>query len=48
MPRFDTSFNFGANVKSKTAAKPKGAAKKPRAGKPRSKSQKHFGAMYGS
>jgi hypothetical protein len=48
MPRFDTSFNFGANVakkpKSSKGSKPK--KKRPKGGP--SKSRKHFGAMYGS
>jgi hypothetical protein len=46
MPRFDTSFNFGANV-----AKPKktGTGKKRKKPKGKSsKSRKHFAAMYGS
>jgi hypothetical protein len=46
MPRFDTSFNFGANVKPKAKpARPK-AAKRPKPGK--SKSRKFFASMHGS
>ena len=46
MPRFDTSFSFGALAKpKKPTAKPK-AAKKPRGGK--GKSRAFFSAMHGS
>ena len=46
MPRFDTSFSFGALTKpKKTASKPK-AAKKPKVKK--GKSRAFFGAMHGS
>lgn len=50
MPRFDTSFNFGANApkpkSSKPASKPK-SGKKPKVGG-KSKSNAFFGAMHGS
>jgi hypothetical protein len=48
MPRFNTSFNFGANAPAKPkskAARPK-AARRPKAGK--SKSRKFHAAMHGS
>jgi hypothetical protein len=46
MPRFDTSFSFGALARpKKPAAKPK-AAKRPKGKK--SKSRAFFGAMHGS
>jgi hypothetical protein len=44
--RFDTSFNFGANVKSKTAGGKKGRRKKSKGGK--SKSRQHFSTLSGS
>jgi hypothetical protein len=51
MPRFDTSFNFGANVAKPKVAKAK-AAPKPRAAKrpkgPKSKSRAFFSKMHGS
>jgi hypothetical protein len=49
MPRYDTSFNFGANAPSKPKSKParpKAAAKRPKAGK--SKSRKFYATMHGS
>ena len=48
MPRFDTSFNFGAasTPASKPAAKPKAAAKRPKGGK--GKCAKFFATMHGS
>jgi hypothetical protein len=54
MPKFDTSFNFGANApaakgtSAKAGGKSKGARKKRRSGTTSSKSRKHFGAMHGS
>jgi hypothetical protein len=50
MPKFDTSFNFGANVVNKpreSAKKPSAARKKRRRGTS-SKGRKHFAAMHGS
>jgi hypothetical protein len=41
MPRFDTSFDFGAN------AKPKTGGKKPKK-KPKSKAKKGKGSAFGS
>ena len=49
MPRFDTSFNFGAAAApraSKPAAKPRPSRKRLRGGK--GKSPKFFAAMHGS
>jgi len=48
MPRYDTSFNFGANApKPKArAARPKAAAKRPKAAK--TKSRKFYATMHGS
>jgi hypothetical protein len=53
MPRYDTSFNFGANVSAKATpakagGKSKGARKKRRSGTTSAKSRKFFGAMHGS
>jgi hypothetical protein len=50
MPRFDTSFNFGANVaKPKAPKAPKAGRKKRKGGGTTSaKSRKHFAAMHGS
>jgi hypothetical protein len=47
--RFDTSFNFGANVKPKATKGKAGKArkKKPKMGS-RSKSRQHFATMHGS
>jgi hypothetical protein len=45
MPRFDTSFDFGANKPRKTAARPK-AAKKSNGGKP--KGRAYFKSTHGS
>jgi hypothetical protein len=42
VPRFDTSFNFGANKPKKAPAKPKA----PKGAK--AKSRSYFGAMHGS
>jgi hypothetical protein len=43
--KFDVSFNFGANVKTKSGGS-KGGRKKPRGGK--SKSRSYFATMHGS
>jgi hypothetical protein len=50
MPRFDTGFDFGANVKGKGSKKPKTARrKKARVGRSTaSKSRKYFAGMHGS
>jgi hypothetical protein len=49
MPRFDTSFNFGANVKAGGSKRKAGKRKKTRGGRSTaSKSRKYFSAMHGS
>jgi hypothetical protein len=50
LPRFDTSFNFGANVKAGGSKKPKaGKRKKTRGGRSTaSKARRYFAGMHGS
>jgi hypothetical protein len=50
MPKFDTSFNFGANVKAGGSKKPKATKrKKARGGRSTSsKSRKYFAGLQGS
>jgi hypothetical protein len=52
MPRFDTSFDFGANVKGKSGGKtpraPKPRKKRKGGGTTSAKSRKYFGTMHGS